>query len=200
MIRAAPDTRLRLVAATADMLGRYGLNATSVRELAKSASAPLGSTYHYFPGGKPQMVSEAVSMVGNRIAQLLQRELAAGVLPGLRAFFVLWRDKLEASQFAAGCPILAVAAENSDDDTQTLAAAGVFANWCTLISQALQEQGVALTQADGAAALIVAAVEGAIVMCRAERSSRPLEQVAQQLELWLQALLPGRIATPATGD
>ena len=53
-------SRDRLVIGAADMIRRRGLNATSVRELAKHAGAPLGSTYHYFPGGKQQVVTEAV--------------------------------------------------------------------------------------------------------------------------------------------
>ena len=37
-------SRDRLVVGAADMIRRRGLNATSVRELAKHAGAPLGST------------------------------------------------------------------------------------------------------------------------------------------------------------
>ena len=54
------DSRKQMVMGAADMIRRRGLNATSVRELAKHASAPLGSTYHYFPGGKYELATEAV--------------------------------------------------------------------------------------------------------------------------------------------
>lgn len=37
-----------MLAGAADMLSRRGANATSIREVAKHAQAPLGSTYHYF--------------------------------------------------------------------------------------------------------------------------------------------------------
>ena len=61
MSENAAESRQRLVAGAADMMRRRGLNATSVRELAKHAQAPLGSTYHYFPGGKYQLAAEAVA-------------------------------------------------------------------------------------------------------------------------------------------
>ena len=53
-------SRQQLVAGAADMIRRRGLNATSIREVAKHAGTPLGSTYHYFPGGKHQLAAEAV--------------------------------------------------------------------------------------------------------------------------------------------
>lgn len=49
--------------------GRRGLNATSIRETAKHARAPLGSTYHYFPEGKQQLVTEAVRFTGDATAR-----------------------------------------------------------------------------------------------------------------------------------
>ncbi|MFD0487949.1 TetR family transcriptional regulator [Saccharopolyspora spinosporotrichia] len=64
MSASSQQPRLQLVAGAADMIRRRGLNATSIREVAKHAQAPLGSTYHYFPGGKRQLAGEAVRFAG----------------------------------------------------------------------------------------------------------------------------------------
>ena len=56
--------RERVVVAASAMLAQHGLNATSIRETIKRAEAPLGSTYHHFPGGKHQLVVEAVELAG----------------------------------------------------------------------------------------------------------------------------------------
>ena len=69
------ESRRRLVAGAADMMRRRGLNATSVRELAKHAQAPLGSTYHYFPGGKYQLAAEAVQWADDLTARALIKEV-----------------------------------------------------------------------------------------------------------------------------
>jgi AcrR family transcriptional regulator len=95
------------VAGAADMMSRRGLNATSVRELAKHAQAPLGSTYHYFPGGKYQLAAEAVRWADELATRTLLKELKAGPLAGLRAFLKMWRKILTDSEFRAGCPVLA---------------------------------------------------------------------------------------------
>lgn len=185
MSRPNPEARQRLVTAAADMLRRRGLNATSVRELAKYAKAPLGSTYHYFPGGKPQLVTEAIQFVGAGILRAMRRELAAGPVAGLRAFLVLWRETLIGSDFGAGCPVLAVAAEEASGDgtiSPLAAAAEVFASWETLLADSLQQHGTDRQEAESLATLIVAAVEGAIVMCRAQHSPAALDRVALRLE------------------
>ena len=80
------DARQRVVMAAAEMLARHGLNATSIREMAKRAEAPLGSTYHHFPGGKQQVVVEAVKFAGARVSAGLDHYLKAGVVAGLRGF------------------------------------------------------------------------------------------------------------------
>ena len=59
MAQEGTPSRERIVAGAADLISRRGLNAASIRNLAKHAKAPLGSTYHYFPEGEGQLATEA---------------------------------------------------------------------------------------------------------------------------------------------
>lgn len=195
---SATDPRQRLVLAAADMLRQRGLNATSVREVAKLAQAPLGSTYHYFPGGKPQLISEAVRLSGQQIERYLMRTLAHGPRAGLQAFLALWRQLLQEKAFRAGCPVIAVAADDSagDDDAIALAAAeAAIAGWQAQLAGSLQQAGLDENRAGSLAVMMIAAVEGAILLCRARRSLAPLDAVAGELL----ALLDSALAT-ATGN
>ncbi|MHA5051647.1 TetR/AcrR family transcriptional regulator [Streptomyces sp. SD15] len=192
MAKASAPSRDRIVAGAADLISRRGLNAASIRNLAKHAGAPLGSTYHYFPEGKQQLATEAVRYAGGAVARILRKELDAGPVAGLRAFLALWRGIVVESDFRAGCPVLAVSVEEPQADEippALVAAAEVFEDWERLLAQALRDRGADPEQATGLAALIVASVEGAIAMCRAKRTMRPLDQVAQQLE----ALIDGAL-------
>ncbi|WP_326787812.1 TetR/AcrR family transcriptional regulator [Streptomyces sp. NBC_00151] len=185
MTKPSPQARDRVVAGAADMISRRGLNATSVRELAKHAKAPLGSTYHYFPDGKEQLATEAVRYAGETVARMLREELQAGPVAGLQAFLALWRDIVVASDFRAGCPVLAVSIEEpqADEVPAILAAAAeAFDGWETLLAESLRRHGADPERATQLATLIVASVEGAIVMCRAKRSAQPLNHVAEQLQ------------------
>lgn len=185
MTEDAPQARERIVAGAADMIRRRGLNATSIRETAKHAKAPLGSTYHYFPGGKQQLTTEAVRYAGEMIARNLRRELKAGPVAGLRALLALWRETVVGTDFRAGCTVLAVAIEEppADEVPPVLAAAAeAFDQWEDLLAASLKEHGVEPDRAAQVATLVVAGVEGTVAMCRAKRSTEPLDRVARQLE------------------
>jgi AcrR family transcriptional regulator len=183
MPKTGPDARERLVAAAADMLRRRGLNATSIREVAKFAQAPLGSTYHYFPDGKQQMIVEAVRFAGDAISRNLQERLAADPVNGLYSFLVDWREALLGTEFRAGCPVLAVAVEESGEDftTAQAAAAEIFKSWATLIADALAPRLRNREKAEDLAHTVIAAVEGGIILCRAQRSIVPFDRVARTL-------------------
>ncbi|MFJ4535464.1 TetR/AcrR family transcriptional regulator [Streptomyces tibetensis] len=190
--KPSPTARERIVAGAADMISRRGLNATSIRETAKHARAPLGSTYHYFPEGKQQLATEAVRFTGAWAARSLRKELEAGPVAGLRAFLALWRAIVVDSDFRAGCPVLAVSIEEPPADetpTALAAAAEVFDEWEGLLAGSLRAHGVEPERASQLATLIVAAVEGTVAMCRAKRSTQPLDHTAAQL----QALVLGAI-------
>jgi AcrR family transcriptional regulator len=188
------ESRQRLVAGAADMMRRRGLNATSVRELAKHAQAPLGSTYHYFPGGKYQLAAEAVQWADDLTTRALLKELKAGPVAGLRAFLTMWRKILTDSDFRAGCPVLAASVEDlpADGTAPRDAAAAAFSNWTSMLAQSLREHGASEAGAHGVAVLIVAAIEGSVGMCRAQRSTDSLDQITGQLESLVTALLPQR--------
>ncbi|MEU6083075.1 TetR family transcriptional regulator [Streptomyces sp. NPDC047108] len=192
MVQPSQDVRGRIVAGAADMIRRRGLNATSVRTLAKHADAPLGSTYHYFPEGKQQLATEAVRFAGDLLSRTLRRELAAGPAAGLRAFFALWRETVLDTDFRAGCPVLAVAIEEPPEgETPAVltAAAEVFSAWEALLADSLREHGADAHQAEQIATLVVAAVEGTVAMCRAKRSIEPLDRTAEQLQALVSSVI-----------
>lgn len=190
--KPTPTPRERIVVGAADMISRRGLNATSIREMAKHARAPLGSTYHYFPEGKQQLATEAVRYTGEWVARVLRRELRAGPVQGLRAFLALWRKIVVDSDFRAGCPVLAVSIEEPATEevpAPVRAAAEVFDSWEGLLGDSLREHGVGPEQAAQLATLVVAAVEGTVAMCRAKRSTQPLDHTADQLQALILATI-----------
>ncbi|TAL22357.1 MAG: TetR/AcrR family transcriptional regulator [Aquabacterium sp.] len=192
------DTRIKMVIGAADLLSRRGLHATSFREVVRHTATPRGSIAHHFPGGKQQLVEEAVSFAGGQIAQGLAYVLEKhGAVGGLRRFLGAWRKRLEAEGFESGCPVLAVAVEHYSSDARGVAGAadeqaqarlldlvdGVFVQWRQVLAAALEREGVAHARAQRMAVMAIAAVEGALAMCRAGRSVAVLDEVAEELEL-----------------
>ncbi len=185
-------SRQQIVAGAADMIRRRGLNATSIREVAKHAGTPLGSTYHYFPGGKNQLAAEAVQWAADTVQQVLGAKLRKGPVDGLKAFFALWRQIVTETEFQAGCPVLAVAIEETATPDALAAAAQAFRTWTNQLATSLEDHDVAERRARSLAQLVVAAAEGAVAMCRVQRVIEPLDDVAAELTLLLEAAVAPR--------
>lgn len=168
----------KLVAAAADLLRRRGLQATSVRELAKHAGAPLGSVYHYFPGGKAEFVAEAVTFTGCQVEKQLADCLALGPLEGFKQYFAQWRRVLVESGFSAGCPLAAISLDaqaQQDAPEALLRVTAVFQDLKRQIAASLTESGIAALQAEQLAITVVALTEGAILICRASQDLHVIE-------------------------
>lgn len=70
--------RERMVFSAAQLIRRDGVTATGLRDVVAHADAPRGSLAHYFPGGKEQLVNEAVDWAGWYAANRIDRFLEIG--------------------------------------------------------------------------------------------------------------------------
>jgi AcrR family transcriptional regulator len=173
------DSRERMVRSAAYLLRERGYSGTAFSDVIAHSRAPRGSIYHHFPRGKRQLAEEAVRYAGDF--------LSAGVrsatrdddpVAAVRAFLGWWRRVLVKSDFAAGCPIVAVTVESE----LTEAASDAFRRWQDALAAGLLSAGAAPARAARLATLVVAAVEGATILCRAHRSLAPLDDVVTELE------------------
>ncbi|MFF5757197.1 TetR/AcrR family transcriptional regulator [Streptomyces longwoodensis] len=181
--------RERMVFSAAQLIRRDGVAATGMREVAEHAGAPRGSLQHYFPGGKRQLVGEAVDWAGRyagrRVARFLA-ELSRSGTPtpsGLFAAMVRqWTEEYEAGGYGTGCPVAAATTECAATDADTRrAAATAFATWTAPVAAALTDMGVPAARAASLATLMISALEGAILIARAEQDSRALTTVVAEL-------------------
>jgi len=63
-------TKDRILDSSAELFRRQGFTGTGVKQIAAEASAPFGSLYHFFPGGKEQLGEEVVRWSGQMYLQL----------------------------------------------------------------------------------------------------------------------------------
>ena len=170
----------RMVASAVKLLAMHGFQATTFSSVLKDSGAPRGSIYYHFPEGKDQLIAAAIDLAGDRALELTDsfRGLpAAGVVD---AFAGLWRAVLARSRFSAGCAVLAVTV-SADAPELVERAAAIFRSWRERLGQALEAAGIEAGRARALALTVIASCEGAVVVCRAERSLEPLDTVAAHL-------------------
>ena len=190
MIVITSDSRNRMIQSAALLFREHGYSGTGFRDVIEHSGAPRGSIYHHFPGGKEQLAADTVAWASGVIERRIERAAQSGdPIAALGIFVDAWREVLEDSNFRAGCPIVAVANEADTGSTATAAAAAAFTRWQDLIARALLDAGVSRTDARRLATLVVAGIEGAILLCRARRDIRPLRDVHRALEATLRTAI-----------
>jgi AcrR family transcriptional regulator len=170
-------TRERIVNASAELFQRRGYNATGVKQIVAEASAPFGSLYHFFPGGKEQLGAEVIRWSGARYAQLVDVffDPAPDIATAVETFFAGAADTLVETDYADACPIATVALEvASSSEPLREATADVFNSWIDIAATRFASTGIAPATARELAIAMIALLEGAFVLSRALRSTEPV--------------------------
>jgi TetR/AcrR family transcriptional repressor of lmrAB and yxaGH operons len=179
------DTRERVVRTAADLFRSQGYHATGLNQVLSEGGAPKGSLYFHFPGGKEQLAVEAVALAGKELGDALTAVLAAVPDPAQalsRALELLGRELL-ASDFRSGCPIATVALDAaSDSEPIRVACEDAYASWQQVIAAHVGD--------DDLAVVVLAAIEGALLLSRTRRSLDPLHAVAAHLGALLERRRP----------
>src|SRR5271154_6965956 len=104
----AGEIKQRMIARTAVLLAKKGLQGTSFSEVLEASGAPRGSLYHHFPGGKDELVLAALGAAGDQAMAVLDSLAGQPATEVAQTFIALWRMVLAKSDFAAGCAVVAV--------------------------------------------------------------------------------------------
>jgi AcrR family transcriptional regulator len=174
----AQPTRERIVQSSAELFRRQGFTGTGVKQIVAEASAPFGSIYHFFPGGKEQLGEEVIRYSGAIYGQLIGAFYQPGCDPiaATHAFFAAAAETLRQTDYADACPIATVALEvSSTSEPMREACADVFNGWIDAAAEALSGAGVPASSTRGIAISLLSSLEGAFVLARALRDTEPLD-------------------------
>jgi len=87
-----------------------------------------------------------------------------------------------ASAGSAGCVVAGVAIDTVPGEKELMEVVrATFRSWVAALAEELEAAGVPSARATPIAMATLAAMEGALILCRAEGNVRPLEAVAKEL-------------------
>jgi AcrR family transcriptional regulator len=174
-------TRERIVETAADLILERGVGGTSLDDIRAGTSTSKSQLFHYFPGGKSELVGAIASFQGARVLDAQRPYL--DTLDSFEAWQG-WREAVLAhygSQAHWGCPIGALASELiGSDPARAAELAASLDRW-----RGHLQDGVARMRANGLlradsdaeaiALAIFAALQGGLLLTQTMRSLRPLE-------------------------
>lgn len=182
------NVREHILQTTCDLMEKQGYHGTGLNEIVKESGAPKGSLYYYFPEGKEQITAEAVLQAGELTACRIQDGLAGigGAPQAIYEFILNIANHVEASGFAAGSPLTAVAMETATKSERiNFACRDAYKLLESAFKEKLLACGFSEEDADELGTVITAATEGGIILSRTYRSGDPLRTVAKYLKVLL---------------
>jgi TetR/AcrR family transcriptional repressor of lmrAB and yxaGH operons len=177
--RRRSPARARMVLSAAMLMRERGIHGVGLREIVTHSGGPRGSLGRYFPGGKTQLMTEAIDVALADLYVEVDRALAgAETFPDAIGVLVApWRRLLVEHEFALGCPLAATVVDAADNDELRIHAGELLGRWQTLVAGVYVKFGDPPAVANEQSTVLLAALEGALILARARRSIEPLDAV-----------------------
>src|SRR5262249_22259316 len=97
-------------------------------------------------------------------------------------FVQFWKHALTATDYLAGCPIVALAVDSHQSTAEaTELVRDIFTRWHLGLRNQLAAHGFPAERARRLATLLGSAIEGAVILCRAHRDAGPLDDVLAEI-------------------
>jgi AcrR family transcriptional regulator len=177
--RRRSPARASMVRSAATLIRERGVHGVGLREVVTHSGGPRGSLGRFFPGGKTQLVSEAVDVALADLFDELERALTeAESFPEAIAVIVTpWRRLLVNHDFALGCPLAACIIDAADNDDLRTHVGEMLARWQAPVTDLYVKFGAPPADAEEHSTVLMAALEGALILARARRNTEPLDTV-----------------------
>jgi AcrR family transcriptional regulator len=181
--RTRSPARARMVRSAAMLIRERGIHGVGLREIVTHSGGPRGSLGRFFPGGKTQLMTEAIDVVVAELGHEVEEALAqAETFPAAIGVIVEpWRRLLVDHDFALGCPMAATIVDAADNDDLRVHVNELLAQWHASVADVYANFGAPPSAADEQSTVLLAAIEGALILARARRSTEPLDTVERYL-------------------
>ena len=184
MARAAKH-RHQLIETAMRLFREQGYASTGLQQILAESGAPKGSLYYYFPGGKEELGRAAIELAGGKILEMLrgvEERHPADPVAFVRAYGKTMARWMAESGFQSGCPVATTLLETvpaSPEMTET--GNRVLDGWVDVISRVFVAAGVRPREARMRGEQVLASMEGALLLARVRRSTRPILDVAKTI-------------------
>ena len=177
------DTRERLLTAAQRLFRKRGYHATGLNDILEAAQAPKGSLYHHFPGGKEAIGVCVVEKISSSLLNLLAQSRARSTEAVLRQAGAQMLLAMEKTNFELCTLFASFAAERKTSPQLGFAVTLAYGELIAAIKKLLLRDGLTVRLAKDKAILIVALVEGGLLLSQAQSDSTAFKLSLKQAVL-----------------
>jgi AcrR family transcriptional regulator len=177
------NSRQRAIHTATRLFQRQGYHGTGLTQIISESASPKGSFYHNFPSGKEELALEAIQDMRVQVSVLFERASnnCASEPKYLRRVFRAVEQWLEHSEYLEGCPVAGFAIEGAQYPNIREACDETYSLWCQQLAAVLRTYGYESRLAVKRAHLIIAAIDGGVLMSRVAKDAAPLRRIGQAL-------------------
>jgi TetR/AcrR family transcriptional repressor of nem operon len=188
MMSKGQETRNQIIKQAAEVFNKRGFLGSSISDVMQITGLQKGGIYRHFES-KEQLALEAFEYAQAQYSQRLEQAMAeqSDGLAKVRAFVEAFYGISQAPPIAGGCPVMNTIVDSDDGDPALrLRAKAVIANWLSMIEDAIRlgiQQGTIHPdiQVHKFASIIIAMIEGGILLSQAHHSLRYMRFVYEHL-------------------
>jgi AcrR family transcriptional regulator len=171
-----------LIDSITGLMQRRGVAGAGLNALLEDSGVARRTVYLNFPGGKAELVTEATRVAGQGLSDVIRSADDGGdPIQVVQTFIDQWKVQLRATEMEAGCPIVAAILGRSEAPAAAGAAAEAIDDWRRILAERFVNADVEPSNARSLATLVVAAIEGAVFVALASRSTDALDDVGRHL-------------------
>ena len=160
---APTPTKDRLLDASGELFRRQGYTGTGVKQILTEASAPFGSLYHHFPGGKEEMAEEVLAHLDRKLTTAIYEPIKSTKTPQKKLTMLL--DGIDAFYESGKRACLLERLVASVDRTRfRRPLRNAFAAWIDAVESICIEAGLPKSVARARAEDLVVRIDGALIV------------------------------------
>jgi len=179
------SAKQQILEAAARLFEKQGYHATGLNEIIRESSTPKGSLYYYFPEGKEQIGAETALWSTAQMTERIRFGLSQAEQPAeaVRLLALGIAGAIEQSGFAAGGPLMMLAAESAvRSERLNIACREAYGQMQAIFTKKFSGDSVL-------AEFVLATLEGAILLSRVQHSGDPLRRAAEHLYSYIKEQL-----------
>ncbi|HEU4576874.1 MAG TPA: TetR/AcrR family transcriptional regulator [Polyangiaceae bacterium] len=195
VMRKGERTREQVIEQAAALFNQRGYHGASISDIMQATGLKKGGIYRHF-SSKEELAVAAFRLATERMAERFREALAGktSALEQVRAIMSVFERIPHDPPVPGGCPMLNVTVDADDGNPELLAEARQVMNGLKRLLRAILREGQrqaelrASLDADATSHVIIAQLEGAVMLCRLYGSRAPMRDAIAHLEDWLKQL------------
>lgn len=189
MIRNPDQTRVKILSKSGILFNTRGYKATSISDITEATGYTKGAIYRHF-GNKGNLEKETLSYLSSRMFEILRGQIKGASTAGdkLRAIIRYFESYIAKPEVKGGCPLMNAAIE-ADDANPTLRREAVkildvlHDSIVHILKNGVRFKQIKKeTDMDYFATIVIASLEGAIMMSKLRGNNRDIKRVIRHLE------------------